>query len=210
MAEYERLHADVDNSIGAQAKAVAVAKSEFTDLLSAIQTGNPERIIMASIFVASEGRGHSVIHEGRESSLSQLRGKVDRKNSIVKLVDHDGVTYWRNLDSKERMYIGPDAVDIDDATTSKINANHVEHQVQLHIRDDLPDNVKLLQVKPGAGGCHGEPPYKVGVHFIVQDKHGNLPLGAITKSGIPSGTEHISEAEKHASKKQRTLREFFS
>ena len=108
VAEYKRLHADVDNSIGAQAKAVAVAKSEFADLISAIQTGNPERIIMASIFVASKGCGHSVIHEGRESSLSQLRGKVDRKNSIVKLVDRDGVTYWRNLDSKERMCIGCD------------------------------------------------------------------------------------------------------
>ena len=79
-----------------------------------------------------------------------------------------------------------------------------------HVQNDLPDNAKLLQVKPGAGRCQGEPPYKVGVRFIVHDKHGNLPLDAIPKRGIPSRTEHISEAEKHASKKQRTLGEFFS
>jgi hypothetical protein len=210
VAKYERLHADVDNSIGAQAKAVGVAKSDLADKLSVIKKDNPERNITASIFVASEGRGHSVIHEGRESSLSQISGKDNRKQSIVKLVDRDGVTYWRNLNGNERRYIGNDATCLYDAKTSKIIANHVEWEVQLHVQNDLPDNVKLLQVKPGTGGCQGEPPYKVGVRFIVHDKHGNLPLDAIPKRGIPSGTEHISEAEKHASKKQRTLGEFFS
>ena len=83
VAEYERLHADVDNSIGAQAKAVAVAKSDLADKLSVIKKDNSERIITASIFVASEGRGHSVIHEGRESSLSQLSRKDNHKQSIV-------------------------------------------------------------------------------------------------------------------------------
>ena len=75
VAEYERLHADVDNSIGAQTKAVAVAKSDFADKLSVIQANYPERIIMASIFVASEGGGggHYFYHEGRESSL-KLKG----------------------------------------------------------------------------------------------------------------------------------------
>ena len=199
MAKYERLNTDVDNSIGAQVKAVAVVKSKFADLLSAIQTGNPERIITASIFVASEGRGHSVIHEGRESSLSQISGKDNRKQSIVKLVDRDGVTYWRNLNGNERRYIGNDATCLYDAKTSKIIANHVEWEVQLHVQNDLPDHVKLLQVKPGTGGCQGEPPYKVGARFIVHDKHGNLPLGAILKSEIPPGTAHISE--KPASKK---------
>ena len=210
VAKYERLYSDVDNSIGAQAKAVAVAKSDLADKLSVIKKDIPERIITASIFFASEGRGHFVIHEGRESSLSNVSGKVECKKSIVKLVDRDGVSYWRNLDPNERKTIGPDAVDIYDATTSKTIANHVEWQVQLHVRDVLPDNVKLLQVRPGAGGCKGKPPYKVGVRFIVHNKYGNLPLGAIIKSGIPSGTEHISEAEKQASKKQRTLGEFFS
>jgi hypothetical protein len=38
------------------------------------------------------------------------------------------------------------------ATTSKVTANHVEWEVQLHVRDVLPDNVMLLQVKPGSGG----------------------------------------------------------
>ena len=76
VAKYERLNTDVDNSIGAQVKAVAVVKSKFADSLSAIQTGNPERIITASIFVASEGGrgGHLVHHEGRESSLHK-KGK---------------------------------------------------------------------------------------------------------------------------------------
>ena len=44
----------------------------------------------------------------------------------------------------ERETIGPDAVDIYDATTSKIIANHVKWQVQLHVRDVLPDNDMLL------------------------------------------------------------------
>jgi hypothetical protein len=35
----------------------------------------------------------------------------------------------------------------------------------------------------------------------------NLPLGL--KNGIPSGTAHISVTEKHASKKQRSLRGYF-
>ena len=125
-------------------------------------------------------------------------------------MDHDGVTHWRNLDASERNLIGPDAVDIYDATTSKFSVNHVEWNVQLHIQDDLLNNVKLLQVKPGSGGCQGEPPYKVGVRFIVHKQDGNLPMGAILKSEIPPGTEHISETKKHASKKQRTLGEFFS
>jgi hypothetical protein len=92
------------------------------------------------------------------------------------------------------------------ATTSKIIANHVEWQVQLHVRDVLPDNGKLLQVKPGSGGCQGLPPYKVGARFIVHKQDGNLPLGAILKSEIPPGTAHISE--KPASKK-RSLMDYF-
>ncbi len=57
---------------------------------------------MASIFVASEGGGggHFVYQEGRESSL-----KSKGKASIVKLVDRDGVTHWRNLDASERNLI---------------------------------------------------------------------------------------------------------
>jgi hypothetical protein len=86
---------------------------------------------------------------------------VKRKSSLVKLENHDGATYWRNLDPDERMTIGPEAVDIYDATTSKNIANHVEWLVQLHIRDVLPDNVMTLQFRPGAGGCQGMPPYKV-------------------------------------------------
>jgi hypothetical protein len=64
----------------------------------------------------------------------------------------------------------------------------------------------LLQVRPGAGGCQGLPPYKVGVRFIVHDKHGNLPMGAILTSEIPPGTAHISE--KPASIK-RSLMDYF-
>jgi hypothetical protein len=129
-----------------------------------------------------------VLHKGRESSLvSKAQG------SIVKLENRDGATYWHNLDPNERKFIGRDAIDIYDATSSKIIANHVEWQVQLHVRNVLPDNVKLLQVKPGSGGCQDMPSYKVGARFIVHDKHGNLPLGAILKSEIPPGTAHISE-----------------
>jgi len=76
----------------------------------------------------------------------------------------------------------------------------------LHIRDVLPENVLLLQVRPGTGGCQGLPPYKVGAHFIVHDKHGNLTLGAILKSKIPPGTAHISEK---ASSKKRSLMDYF-
>ena len=204
-AEYESLHSNVDNSSKAQAKAVAVATTSLTVKLAAIQTKNPGRHVSTSIFVASEGGGHLVVHEGRKSTLYQLSSGL-RTGSIVKLENHDGVTYWNCLDKNERKTIGPDAVDIYDATSSKVIANHVEWQVQLHVRDVLPDNVMLLQVKPGAGGCQGKPPYKVGARFIVHDEHGNLPLGAILKSEIPSGTTHISE--KPASRK-RSLMDYF-
>ena len=76
----------------------------------------------------------------------------NRQGCIVKLENHDGATYWRNLDHNERTFIGPDAFDIYNATISKVTANHVEWEVQLHVRDVLPDNVMLLQVKPGSGG----------------------------------------------------------
>ena len=66
------------------------------------------------------------------------------KSSFVKLENCDGATYWRTLDPNERKTIGLDSVDIYDATTSKNIANHVEWQVQLHIRDVLPDNGMLL------------------------------------------------------------------
>jgi hypothetical protein len=79
------------------------------------------------------------------------------------------------------------------AKTSKIIANYVEWQVQLHVQYVLPGNVMLMQVRPGSGGCQGLPSYKVGARFIVHDKHGSLPLGAILKSEIPPGTAHISE-----------------
>jgi hypothetical protein len=180
-----------------------VATTSLTVKLATIQAKNSGHDVTASIFVASEGRGHLVLHEGRESSLFCMqKGKI----SIVKLKNRDGATYWRNLDPNERKFIGPDAVDIYDATTSKIIANHVEWQVQLYVRDFLPDNVMLLQVKPGSGGCQGLPPYKVGLRFIMHDKYGNLPLGAILKSEIPSGTAHISE--KPASKK-RSLTDYY-
>jgi hypothetical protein len=200
-AKYESVHSNVNISSRAQANAVAAAITNLTVKLSAIKAKNPGHDITASIFVASEGAGHLVLHKGRESLLvSKAQG------SIVKLENCDGATYWRNLNPNERKFIGRDAIDIYDATSSKIIANHVEWQVQLHVRDVLPDNVKLLQVKPGSGGCQGMPPYKVGAHFIVHDKHGNLPKDAIIKSEIPPGTAHISE--KPASKK-RSLMDYF-
>jgi hypothetical protein len=87
-----------------------------------------------------------VHHEGHESSL-----RKKGKGSIVILEDRDGVIYWRN-DREERVFIGPDATCIYDAKSSKVIANRVEWKVQLHVRDDHPGNVKLQQVKPGAGG----------------------------------------------------------
>ena len=200
-AEYESLHSIVDNSSKAQANALAVAITNFTVKLAAIQAKNPGHDVTASILVASEGRGHLVLHEGREASFGSKK-----QGSIVKLENCDGATYWRNLDPNERKTIGPDAVDIYNANTSKIIANYVEWQVQLHIGGVLPGNVMLMQVRPGSGGCQGLPPYKVGARFIVHDKHGNLPLGAILKSEIPPGTAHISE--KPASKK-RSLMDYF-
>jgi hypothetical protein len=202
-AVYESLHSNVDNSSRAQANAVAVGTTKFTVKLAAIQAKNPGHDVTASIFVASEGRGHLVLRKGRESSLVSKK-----QGSIVKLENLDGATYWRNLYPNEHKTIGPDAVDIYDATTSKIIANHVEWQVQLHVQDVLPDNVRLLQVKPGSGGCQGLPPYKYkdGARFIVHDKHGNLPLGAILKSEIPPGTAHISEK---LALKKRSLTDYF-
>jgi hypothetical protein len=181
--------------------ALAVAITNFTVKLAAIQAKNPGHDVTASIFVASEGRGHLVLHEGRESSFGSKK-----QGSIVKLENCDGATYWRNLDPNERKTIGPDAVDIYNAKTSKIIANYVEWQVQLHIGGVLPGNVMLMQVRPGSGGCQGLPPYKVGARFIVHDKHGNLPMGAILTSKIPPGTAHISE--KPASMK-RSLMDYF-
>ena len=75
------------------------------------------------------------------------------------------------------------------------------------IADILLSNVRLLQVRPGSGGCQGKPPYKVGAHFIVHKQDGNLPLGAILKSKIPPGTAHISEK---SDSKMRLLKDFFS
>jgi hypothetical protein len=152
-AKYERLYSNVDNSSKAQAKALAVVKTNLTVKLAAVQAKNPGHVVTASVFVASKGRGHLVLHEGRESSLKQ----GNRQGCIVKLENHDGATYWRNLDHNERKFIGPDAVDIYNATTSKVTANHVEWEVQLNVRDVLPDNGMLLQVKPGSGGCQGLP-----------------------------------------------------
>ena len=74
------------------------------------------------------------------------------KGSIVILEDRDGVIYWRNLDCEELKFIGHDATCLYDAKSSKVIANRVEWKVQLHVRDDHPGNVKLQQVKPGAGG----------------------------------------------------------
>ena len=120
-AVYESLHSNVDKSSKAQANAVAVATANFTVKLAAIQAKNPGHDVTASIFVASEGADHLVLHKGRVSSLvSKTQG------SFVKFENRDRVTYWRNLDPNERNTIGPDAVDIYDATSSKIIANHVE------------------------------------------------------------------------------------
>jgi len=128
VAVYESLHSNVDKSSRAQANAVAAATTNFTVRLAAIQAKNPGHDVTASIFVASEGADHLVLHEERVSSLvSKTQG------SIVKLENRDGVTYWRNLDPNERKSIGPDAVDIYDATSSKIIANHAKWQVQLQI-----------------------------------------------------------------------------
>ena len=63
LAEYESLHSNVDNSSRAQAKALAVATTNLIVMLAAIQAKNPGHDITASIFVASEGRGHLVLHE---------------------------------------------------------------------------------------------------------------------------------------------------
>ena len=198
LAEYESLHSTVNNSIEAQAKAVAVATTSLTVKLAAIQAKNPDH---SKYLRCQRGMWSFGSSRGKKSSL--LQGS---SGSIVKLENHDGATYWSYLNCHDRTFIGPDAIDIYDATTSKFIANHVEHQVQLHIRDVIPDNVKILQVEPGAGGWQGLPPYKVGARLIMHNRHGNLPLGAILKSEIPPGTAHISE--KPASKK-RSLMDYF-
>ena len=148
--------------------------------------------VTASIFVAREGHGHLVLHE-EESHHLILKSKVLLSNWKIMKEQFTGIT---SITMSVSLY----------ATTSKIIANHVEWQVQLHVRDVLPDNVMLMQVKPGSGGWQGLPSYKVGARFIVHDKHGNLPLGAILKSEIPPGTAHISE--KPASKK-RSLTDYY-
>ena len=113
VAKYESLHSNVDNSSRAQANAVAVVTTNFTAKLAAIQAKNPGHDVTASIFVASEGAGHLVLHEGRVSSLQQSSSP----GSIVKLENRDRATYWRNFDPNERKFIGLDAVDIYDAAT---------------------------------------------------------------------------------------------
>ena len=65
-AKYERLYSNVDNSIRAHVKALAVAKPISQSSLLPSTRKNPEHDITASIFVASKGRGHLVLHEGRE------------------------------------------------------------------------------------------------------------------------------------------------
>ena len=108
-AKYERLYSNVDNSIRAHMKALAVAKTNLTVKLAAIQAKNPGHDITASIFVASEGRGHLVLHEGRESSLHCMQ-----KGNCQIGKYRDGATYWHNLDHNEWKTITPDAVDIYD------------------------------------------------------------------------------------------------
>ncbi len=51
------------------------------------------------------------------------------KSSIVKVENRDRATYWRNINPNERKTIGPEAIDIYDATSSKNFANRVEWQV---------------------------------------------------------------------------------
>jgi hypothetical protein len=106
-SENERLHSNVDNSSRAQANAVAVPTTNFTVKRAAIQAKNPGHDVTTSIFVASKGCGHLVLHEGRESSFGSKK-----QGSIVKLENRDGATYWRNLDPNEHKTIGMDAVDI--------------------------------------------------------------------------------------------------
>ena len=65
-AEYKGVHSNVDNSSRAQANALAVAITNLTVELVDIQAKNPGRDITASIFVASEGHGPLVLHEGSE------------------------------------------------------------------------------------------------------------------------------------------------
>jgi hypothetical protein len=85
-AECERLYSNVDNSSRAQAKAVAVVTTNFTVKLAANQAKNPGHDITASIFVASEGRGHMVLHKGRESSF------VSKKQGCIVKLENHGVT----------------------------------------------------------------------------------------------------------------------
>jgi hypothetical protein len=51
------------------------------------------------------------------------------KSSIVKVENRDRATYWRNIKPNEHKTIGPEAIDIYDATTSKNIANCVEWQI---------------------------------------------------------------------------------
>ncbi len=69
---------------------------------------------------------------------------------------------------------------------------------------------RLSQALEDARACR-LPPYKVGARFIVHDKHSNLPLGAILKSEIPSGTAHISEkpASTEPASKKRSLMYYY-
>ena len=62
-AEYESVHSNVDNSSRAQANALAVAITNLTVEQAAINAKNPGHDVTASIFVASEGCGHLVLHE---------------------------------------------------------------------------------------------------------------------------------------------------
>ena len=62
-AEYKNVHSNVNNSSRAQVYALAVAITNLTVELAAINAKNPGYDVTASIFVASEGCGHLVLHE---------------------------------------------------------------------------------------------------------------------------------------------------
>ena len=169
------------------------AKFDFDAKFLAVKTQFPDREVIASITLHSEGSVKTFLQECVDGSLvggKYRNGKQRRFPIVMTETMTDGTKCWRGLNAAERQAIGygePSEVFIspNDELAAFVE-KHLHRNVNSLVKSGV--NIKLLQFDEGAGGAHNIGPYRVGLNFIVLEEDGSLPLReAILWENLPKG-----------------------
>ena len=198
----------IDYSSPTEAEKVAAftkAKVDFDAKFLAVKMLFPDRKVIASITLHSEGSSKPFLVECVDGSLvggKYRNGKHGRFPIVMTETMTDGTKCWRGLLAAERRAISYGVPSELFLSENDELAEFVEENLHRNVNSLVTTgvNIKHLQFEEGNGGAHCLGPYRVGLNFIVLEEDGSLPLrGAILWENIPKGMPNKADLKPAAS-----------